>query len=554
MRVSKILAAVAALASSTVYALDRKLYGINYASCPDDTNMPLDLDQLKQITGTVRMYSMDEACMTRLYWHAGWRNMKMWLGIWSEANATIDSFDGEFQRLKNLVNNKMITNDNVVGIQVASEAIYRYYIQGQQPFTDKGPLNRILQHYKDVKDYLRNQGLYFPVVITDIMASYAHFPELFYNTDVVSVNAFAMWQDKTATQGVPTLYRDFQGIWNIARKNGKPVVLHETGWSTGGTASVVRETSPEAQALYTKEFLSFAEQQNINYYYFSAFDGHRDPEIERHFGLFDNTRTMKPLISAIQVGTPATAMRIYSNGKAFKAGSYKGGDVFGALSFSAPANGLTDRLDNEIWMYNQAGSHWLKSRSTNACLEGLRRSQLQVSACDPANANQKWSFTDSGLVNDGLKTCLQSSATLGACKNTGIKKVDMAAQEIRIEVAGSQLKLTEYYGGVSVRQNPVAGAIPETQIWYYDPLNQQLKNKANPNHCLDSYEFKNNGAVHVYDCDSTNDNQQWQYNDKTGQIMHAHKLGMCLSSDASGNVFILSCDTKNAGQRFQMNL
>ncbi|OQR96184.1 hypothetical protein THRCLA_07355, partial [Thraustotheca clavata] len=544
MRVATILAALAAAATMTE-ALDRKLYGLNYASCPDDNGMPLDLDKLKPITGNVRMYSMDEACITRLYWHAGWRNMKIWLGMWSEANATIDSFDGEFQRLKNLVNKKMITNDNVVGIQVASEAIYRYYIQGQAPFDDKGPLNRIIQHYKDVRAYLRSQGLYFPVVITDIMDSYKYFPDLYSNTDVISVNAFAMWQKKTAKEGVATLYKDFQGIWDAARELGKNVVLHETGWSTGGNATAVAETGHEAQALYTKEFLAFAEQQNVNYYYFSSFDGNRDPEIEKHFGLFDNTRTMKPLIASLEVGTAPTAIRIHNNDVVLKAGSYKSGDTFGAISWGAPASGLTDRLDNEIWLYNEAGSKWLRSRSTNACLEGTTTGGLKVAACSASNANQNWDFTFSGLSNSGLSQCVQS-LKLTKCLKTGaavgIKKIDMSAQEIRVAVSGTELKLTEYYGAVSVRKDPVPGAIPETQIWYYDPINQQIKNKANQNHCLDAYEFKDNGAVHVWDCDTTNENQQWQYNDLTGQIMHAHKLGLCLSSDANGNVSLLTCD------------
>ncbi|KDO30019.1 hypothetical protein SPRG_05209 [Saprolegnia parasitica CBS 223.65] len=554
MRITSILASLAAAATS-VMALDRQLYALNYASCPDDTNMPLDLDKLKDITHTVRMYSMDEGCMTRLYWHAGWRNMKIWLGIWSEADAKIDSFDGEFQRLKNLVEKGMVNNNNVVGIQVASEAIYRYYIQGQHDFADKGPINRIIQHYKDVKAYLRSKNLFFPVVIADIMDSYKYFPELFANTDVVSVNAFAMWQNKTAAEGVPTLYNDFHGIWNSARALGKPVVLSETGWATGGTADVVAETSPEAQALYTKEFISFAEQQNVNYYYFSSFDGNRDPEIERHFGLFDNTRTMKPLIASLTVGAAPTAVRLHSDASVLKAGSYKQGETFGKLSISAPAKGLTDRLDNEIWFYDQAGSGWLKSRSTNACLQGNGKGQfVSVARCDAAKASQRWSFNGNGAQNGDL--CLTKSLKLTSCSNNnGLKKVDMGSQELRIAVAGSDLKLTEYYGALSVRSAPMAGAIPETQLWYYDPMLQTIKNKANQNSCLDAWEFKDYGGVHVYNCDATNDNQQWQYNDKTGQIMHARKLGLCLSSDASnGNVYLLSCDVQNAGQRFQMNL
>ncbi|OQR82528.1 glycoside hydrolase [Achlya hypogyna] len=550
MRVASIIAS-AALAATSVQALDRKLFGLNYASCPDDTNMPLDLDKLQPVTGNVRMYSMDQACMTRLYWHAGWRKMKIWLGIWSEADAAHDSFDGEFQRLKNLVDAGMVTNDNVVGIQVASEAIYRFYIQGAHDFNDKGPLNRIIQHYKDVKAYLLSKGLVFPVVIADIMDSYKYFPELFANTDVVSVNQFSMWQKKTAKEGVPTLFNDFQGIWNAARALGKPIVLSETGWSTGGNASAVVETSPEAQALYTKEFLSFAEQQNINYYYFSSFDGNRDPEIEKHFGLFDNKRTMKPLIASLNVGAAPTAVRLQSGSSVLKAGSYKSGDSFKQLSWGAPARGLTDRLDNEIWFYNQAGSGWLKSRSTNACLDGSSGT-IKVSDCDPNNAGQRWTFGAGGLSTNGK--CVTKNLGLGACSRAGITKTDMASQELRLSVANSDLKLTEYYGAVSVRSAPVPGAIPETQLWYYDPLAQQIKNKANQNHCLDAYETKYRGAVHVWQCDPSNENQMWQYNDKTGQLQHGRKLGLCLTSEAGGSVYLQACDTSNAGQRFQMDL
>ncbi|ETV73508.1 hypothetical protein H257_11633 [Aphanomyces astaci] len=81
---------------------------------------------------------------------------------------------GRDRLIPELVNDdtKLINNDNILGIQVSSEALYRYYVQGAGKTTgssDRHGIKTVLGHLKTVRSYLRDLNLAFPVVISDIM-------------------------------------------------------------------------------------------------------------------------------------------------------------------------------------------------------------------------------------------------------------------------------------------------------------------------------------------------------------------------------------------------
>ncbi|CAK4084190.1 unnamed protein product [Aphanomyces euteiches] len=53
--------------------------------------------------------------------------------------------------------------------------------------------------------------------------------------------------------------------------------------------------------------------------------------------------------------------------------------------------------------------------------------------------------------------------------------------------------------------------------------------------CLDAYEAWNGGTVHLYPCDTNNDNQQWVYDSVNKQLRHIKHAGFCLDmADANG--------------------
>ncbi|KAF0717481.1 Aste57867_2260 [Aphanomyces stellatus] len=64
------------------------------------------------------------------------------------------------------------------------------------------------------------------------------------------------------------------------------------------------------------------------------------------------------------------------------------------------------------------------------------------------------------------------------------------------------------------------------------------------NKCLDAYEPRDGGAVHIYSCDGGNPNQYWAFDDKTQQMRHLTHRRFCLDV-ASENVALYTCKDVN---------
>ncbi|RHZ34757.1 hypothetical protein DYB31_012929 [Aphanomyces astaci] len=224
--------------------------------------------------------------------------------------------------LKELVNRtKLIDNENVLGIQVSSEALYRYYVLGPGNTTGSGRhgIDTVVGHLRTVRSYLRDHKLTFPVVISDIMDMYSEVPR------------------------------------TRAKRAGKLILLHETGWSTAGENPIVKEASPRAQGVFTQDFLTLAARQNLNAFYFAAFDLPSNPtEVERNFGIHYADRALKRWVEEVHVGAPLEAVRLWAGDNVIKAHRYWNADDdsvnknFGRVYAAKPSVGRSGVWDDEI--------------------------------------------------------------------------------------------------------------------------------------------------------------------------------------------------------------
>ncbi|RHZ09564.1 hypothetical protein DYB37_014058, partial [Aphanomyces astaci] len=234
MKVLSSLAIAAAFAASSVAAFDAKFYGINYdfrthrwGGCKDSNTIDKDFNILKNVTNNVRIYGTDFECAKSVIEAAGKKGLKVWLGLWSEVGTdkVLDTFSLQNQALKDLVSRtNLINNDNILGIQVSSEALYRYYVLG--PGSDRRGIDTVVGYLKTVRSYLRDHDLTFPVVISDNMDMYTRFPELYDEVDVVAVNQFSFWESKTAQEGAHFTFKRFQEQETRAKRAGKLILLH----------------------------------------------------------------------------------------------------------------------------------------------------------------------------------------------------------------------------------------------------------------------------------------------------------------------------------------
>ncbi|RHY25381.1 hypothetical protein DYB32_008353 [Aphanomyces invadans] len=584
-------AVAAAFAVSSAAALDAKFYGMNYdtrlsewGGCKDANTMAQDMTVLKQVTDNIRIYSMNFECTKRVLQVADNRGLKVWLGMWSEIDApgVHDSFPSEMNNLKALVEQtQAIRNDNVLGLQVSSEALYRYYVQGPGNVTgssDRRGYDALVNHLNEARNYLRGRGYTFPVVITDIMDMYTMFPDLYNVVDVVAVNQFSFWQHITPEDGTHFTFTRFQEEQTRAKRAGKLIEMHETGWSTAGEHPVVTEASPRAQGVFTQDFLTLVARQNINTYYFSGFDlPFGSSDIEKNFGIYTTDRVLKPAIAAVRVGAPLQAVRLWAQGNVIKVNRHWNADNtvndnYGRVYAEKPASGRSGIFDDEIWLWD-ADARILYSKSSDACLDsyGDRYQQtLHTWYCSKENRNQKWSVKNGNIASlndanfcidvdlarpktsDG-KLVVKMFPCVGH-PNQVISMVPAAAEPVEIGIKSSGGVLTEWNGRVS--WETVRKSNADCHQWFYDPITQLIASKSYRGLCLDAYERRNGGTVHLYYCNAANANQKWVVNDITGQLHHATHLGFCLDGpdNANGLVHLWSCDKTNVNQKWSIKL
>ncbi|RHY44581.1 hypothetical protein DYB30_012795 [Aphanomyces astaci] len=613
MKVPSSLAIAAAFSASSVAALDARFFGINYdlrtnqwGGCKNFHTIAEDFNILKRLTDYVRIYGMEFDCTQNILKAARNSGLKVWLGLWSEVGTTvvrdgrehevIDSFPSQFDALKKLMDHqtpKWINNDEILGIQVSSEALYRYYVQGPGKSTgssDRYGIDTVIGHLNTVRRYLRDHNLTFPVVISDVMDMYTMFPELYdevdvvavnqfsfwenKTADVVAVNQFSFWENKTAEEGAHFTFKRFQEQDTRAKRAGKLAQLHEAGWSTAGEDPVVNEASPQAQGVFTQDFLTLVPRQNLNTFYFAAFDLPFNPtEIERNFGIHDVNRTLKPGVEAVQVGAPLQAVRLWAGDNVIKAHRYWNAndsvnENFGGVYAAKPSVVPSGLLDDEIWLWDKDSSI-LYSKSSNQCLESTGEDNdtqnLHTSPCSKDNRDQKWSVADGNIASQNdAKFCIDVNrpttpdvnlvVTVSPCNKQptqSIAIVPATDEPLEIGIKTNGDGLTPFPGGVKLQST--SHPHRQSHQWFYDPVIQSITSKS-LRLCLDAAKGVNDGPVGLGNCDPNNVNQKWVLNDFTGQIHHATHYGFSLGTpdDVDGLVRLLWSDKNNVNQHWNI--
>ncbi|OQR91824.1 glycoside hydrolase [Achlya hypogyna] len=571
MKVSSCLSFLAvALASAS--ALDRTLWGINYdtrtreeGGCKDQATIDADLKTLKTVTNVVRLYSMKEPCADRVLKAAKTLGLKVWIGTWSEVGGgkVVDTFQNDFKTLQTLVKSGAITNQNIAGIQVSSEALFRYYINGglgvADPTNPSG-VDAMIAHLNEMRTYLRQNKLDFPVTIADVMDIYNNYPQLYSAVDCVSVNQFSMWENVEPVNGAFTMWQHWQKVAQQAKAAGKPMLMSETGWSSAGNNSAIKEASPNAERIFTTDFLTIAEQMQMNYFYFASFDlGFSNNTIEKNFGIFGLDRTMKAPITASNVGPAPVAVRLFAGNKVLKADGYLT-NSYTRLTMDTPNTGLAGNLDSEIWFWD-AARKVLRSKAANQCLDSYGSNDWQnvhLWNCDYTNPNQKWTIADGAVkTQNGANFCMDSDPTM--TYEDGKQKVQMwwcwngPNQKISMRPINAEPTKIKLSTGafLSASGSAVSTAATATN-WFYDPMTQTLATKDKT--CLDLATNARNTPVTATACKAGAASQKWQYNDVTGQFNHGSVLSLCLAGSSSADVIVQLCDKSDVKQQWTLAL
>ncbi|MFO7678645.1 MAG: glycosyl hydrolase family 17 protein [Chloroflexota bacterium] len=140
-----------------------------------------------------------------------------------------------------------------------------------------------------------------PVTTAETIGHLYNRPELIAAVDYVMVHIYAFWDGvaiENAAQHTLHMYHLTQDI-----AQGKPVVIGETGWPAKGPTNGTAVASVVNEQRFWHEFLTLAQQENIEFFTFAAFDELWKTEggVGPYWGIFDSERRNKFDLQSVYV-------------------------------------------------------------------------------------------------------------------------------------------------------------------------------------------------------------------------------------------------------------
>lgn len=206
--------------------VDYTPFNAQYPACltnpPSQNNVTRDMAVLSQLTKTVRLYGTD-CNQTEMVLHSinklGLKDMKIWLGVWLDSNATTNARgmaamydildkngDGAFE-----------------GVIVGNEVLFRKDMT----------ITELSNVIGGVKSNFTSKGLHLPVAVSDLGDVWT--AELIQNVDVVMSNIHPFFAGVTAAEGAGWTW-DFWQSHDVILTQGtnKKNIIAETGWPSAG--------------------------------------------------------------------------------------------------------------------------------------------------------------------------------------------------------------------------------------------------------------------------------------------------------------------------------
>ncbi|MCX2719825.1 glycoside hydrolase family 17 protein [Lentiprolixibacter aurantiacus] len=194
-----------------------------------------------------------------------------WLGDDPEINAN---------EIKNLIE---ITNQGYVDIAaVGNEVMLR------------GDLNedQLLDFIQQVKDGI---NVDVPVAYVDAYYEFAERPRIADACDVILANCYPFWEGCDMDYSLLYIKDMYQRA--LRAGNGKKVIISETGWPSQGTSLEGAYPSYENYLKYFMNMMKWAQEDDIEIFYFSSFDESwkvgAEGDVGAYWGLWDKDEQLK---------------------------------------------------------------------------------------------------------------------------------------------------------------------------------------------------------------------------------------------------------------------
>ncbi|MEM7081650.1 MAG: glycosyl hydrolase family 17 protein [Pseudomonadota bacterium] len=272
---------VAALSLEQLRALVRKLlsnkiHGLSFSpyiegqgpgSALSDEQIRERMSIIASYVNWLRSFSCSEG-NERIPAIAAQMGLKTMVGIWLDDNLEQNEIE-----IHNAIDIAQAGHANILA--VGNEVLLREDLSEEQ----------LIDYIQRVRE--ATTGI--PVGYVDAYFKFVDFPRVTDACDVLLTNCYPFWEGCPADYALlymKDMYRQAQRV-----ANGKKVIISETGWPDRGTAFEGSVPSLQSAIKYFVDTYQWAEEENIDVFYFSSFDEEwkvaAEGDVGAYWGLWD---------------------------------------------------------------------------------------------------------------------------------------------------------------------------------------------------------------------------------------------------------------------------
>ncbi|CEG35975.1 ricin b lectin-like protein [Plasmopara halstedii] len=386
-------ASVALSINDGVDALNVKIPGVVYTSrkgltgtddsmnCKSATEVQNDMNSIKTVADRVRITSLVDCNQGELVLSAAQAaGLQVHLGLSTAKDDNV--FQTEKTKLASLIDSNHF-GDHVIAVSVGSGSVS----QGQVS------MDTSLTYIKSIRDDLRSRGKMTPVSTAEHVYTYDGNVQLIEAVDFVSAISNTYWEKAWVNEAVALTIDQIRSVRASAKNHNKKFELAETTWSSFGQDSSAADSTPENQAKFFSELYQAMSVRSIDWYWNGAFDTMwREKEVEKHFGLFNETNALKSNFEGLTI-TPKKLFYIHHIRWNFMITEY-GKDVF----VRGKSNDPFDQED-QWWYYDETLQQYRSP--TMRCLDAYQSGNggdVHVYTCIDTEGNQKWKWDEATML------------------------------------------------------------------------------------------------------------------------------------------------------------
>ncbi|RHY92234.1 hypothetical protein DYB37_007142 [Aphanomyces astaci] len=386
---------------------------------------------------------------------------------------------------------------------------------------------------------------HIPVGTVQTDGDWIKYPSLAAVCDVVGVNMYAFFDPydfSTINNVIPHMNHRWQAM---VSRFGKKALLTETGWPTDGGGPFRNHQASIESAI--KHFWDVQDWMDTNggehpmYFMF-----HDNPAkstdiatlFENYFGLAYPSGAWKFDVYNRPVPDPRWSLPFKIATSRDHVLRCDGGGLF-----KGPSDNANDR-----WSYD-VNTHQVKCWQQGTCLDGFwdsaNRFTVHMYACNAANNNQKWIFSDLRLKHEiYTNRCLDADRSdihvqVWPCQaNNNHQLFTIAGDMGHVSLVSVDRKRTLVAAAGTDRDGgeriafahgwfPSQGWVPADGQWTFLHDKNMVMSESRRK-CLDAPHNANGSPIHLWPCNDSNGNQKWAYDATTKQLRHTTHKGFCL--------------------------